>query len=253
MRFEGKTVIVTGAASGFGAAIAAQFGAEGANVVVSDINLDGARKVADTILNDGGKAIAVACDVRSGPENKAMVDAAVEAFGQLDMTINNAGLGHMSMPMHELPEDGYDLVFDTNTKSIYWSVKYAVPEMIKAGGGVIINTASIGAKRPRPNVTAYNASKGAVVTMTRGLAVELAQYKIRVNALCPVVSETGFIKTTTGLDRISNEARQFMMNEVPLRRLTEPRDVANAALFLASDDAEFLTGVCLDIDGGKGI
>ncbi|HBA41644.1 MAG TPA: short chain dehydrogenase, partial [Alphaproteobacteria bacterium] len=152
MRFEGKTVIVTGAASGFGTAIAAQFGAEGAHVVAADINLDGARKVADAIVSEGGKAIAVACDVRSGPDNKAMIDAAVEAFGQLDITINNAGLGHMSAPMHELPEEGYDLVFDTNTKSIYWSVKYAVPEMIKAGGGVIINTASLGAKRPRPNV-----------------------------------------------------------------------------------------------------
>jgi 3-oxoacyl-[acyl-carrier protein] reductase len=153
----------------------------------------------------------------------------------------------------DLAEEDYDRVFATNVKGVFLGCKYAVPVMKQRGGGVIINTASIGAVSPRPGVTAYNATKGAVVTLTRGLAVEVAPLKIRVNAVNPVAAETGFMKTALGVDQIPEELRKQLVAGVPLGRLTEPRDVAAAVLFLASDEAEFLTGVCLAVDGGRSI
>ncbi|MBV1906497.1 MAG: glucose 1-dehydrogenase [Pseudomonadales bacterium] len=252
MNFEGKSIIVTGAASGFGAATAKLFAANGAKVVASDINLIGAENTADIIGKAGGTAIAIQTDVRQSSDMENMVKLAVSEFGGLNIMVNNAGLGHKSALMHEMSEEDYDLVFNTNTKSVFWSVKYAVPEFIKAGNGVMVNVASIGAKRPRPLGVAYNASKGAVATMTRALASELARYKIRVNAVCPLASETGFFKTT-GLDTLPDALREKMIKEVPLRRLTDPIDVANSIAFLASDQASFLTGILLDVDGGKGI
>ena len=244
MRFEGKNVVVTGAGSGFGEAIATGFAREGARVVVADVNEENGRRVASAI---GGRF--VRADVSRAADVKAMIDAA----GGLDVLVNNAGFSHRTMPLWELPEDEYERVFATNVRGVYLGCKYAVPVMKGRGGGAIVNTASIGAVAPRPGITAYNATKGAVMTMTRGLAVEVAPFKIRVNAVNPVAAETGFVKGAVGLDRFPDELRKQVIATIPLGRLAEPRDVAAAVLFLASAEAEFLTGVCLPVDGGRSI
>ena len=253
MRFDGKTAIVTGAGSGFGEAIATRFAREGARVVVADVNEESGRRVASAIAGEGGTARFVRTDVSRAADVKAMVDEALSAFGGLDVLVNNAGFSHRTMPLWELPEEEYERVFATNVRGVYLGCKYAVPVMKQRGGGVIVNTASIGAVAPRPGITAYNATKGAVITMTRGLAVEVAPFKIRVNAVNPVAAETGFMKGAVGVDKLPDEFRKQLVATIPLGRLTEPRDVAAAVLFLASPDAEFLTGVCLPVDGGRSI
>src|SRR6184192_976975 len=253
MRFDGRTVIVTGAGSGFGEAIATRFAREGARVVLADVNEENGRRVAAAIAAEGGTARFVRADVSRSAEVKAMIDLALSAFGGLDVLVNNAGFSHRMMPLWELPEEEYERVFATNVRGVYLGRKFAVPVMKERGGGVIVNTASIGAVAPRPGVTAYNATKGAVVTLTRGLAGEVAQFKIRVNAVNPVAAETGFIKTALGVDTIPDELRKQFIAGIPLGRLTQPSDVATAVLFLASPEAEFLTGVCLPVDGGRSI
>jgi 3-oxoacyl-[acyl-carrier protein] reductase len=253
MRFANKVVIVTGAASGFGEAIAARFASEGAAVLLADVDEINGRRSTEKILADGGRAQFVRTDVSQSADVKHMIETAVDAFGGIDVLCNNAGFTHRSMPLTELSEDDYDAVFATNTKSVYLAAVHGVPELRKRGGGVIVNIASIGAVRPRPGVTAYNATKGAVVVLTRGLAVELAGDNIRVNAVNPVAAATNFMKGAAGPDGLSERALQAIISGIPLGRLTEPRDVASAVLFLASDDAEFLTGVCLDVDGGRSI
>ena len=252
MRFDGRTVIVTGAGSGFGEAIATRFAREGARVVLADVNEENGRRVASAIAAEGGTARFVRTDVSRSAEVKAMIDLALSAFGGLDVLVNNAGFSHRTMPLWELPEEEYERVFATNVRGVYLGCKFAVPVM-KERGGVIVNTASIGAVAPRPGVTAYNATKGAVVTLTRGLAIEVAPFKIRVNAVNPVAAETGFMKGAVGVDKLPDEVRRQLVSTIPLGRLTEPRDVAAAVLFLASSDAEFLTGVCLAVDGGRSI
>ena len=253
MRFDGKTAIVTGAGSGFGEAIATRFAREGARVVVADVNEENGRRVASAIAGEGGTARFVRTDVSRAADVKAMVDEALSAFGGLDVLVNNAGFSHRTMPLWELPEEEYERVFATNVRGVYLGCKYAVPVIKQRGGGVIVNTASIGAVAPRPGITAYNATKGAVITMTRGLALEVAPFKIRVNAVNPVAAETGFMKGAVGVDKLPDEFRKQLVATIPLGRLTEPRDVAAAVLFLASPDAEFLTGVCLPVDGGRSI
>jgi 3-oxoacyl-[acyl-carrier protein] reductase len=252
-RFEGKVAVVTGAGSGFGKAIARAFAGEGARVLVSDVNDENGRRVAAEIESEDGVARFVHADVSSAAEVRAMIDSVVSIFGGLDVLVNNAGFSHRMMGLWDLPEEEYDRVFATNVKGVFLGCKYAVPVMRQRGGGVIVNTASIGAVAPRPGVTVYNATKGAVVTLTRGLAGEVAQFGIRVNAVNPVVAETGFIKTALGVDRIPDELRKQFLTTIPLGRMTEPRDVAAAVLFLASPEAEFLTGVCLAVDGGRSI
>ena len=253
MRFQGKVAIVTGAASGFGKAIAERFAAEGAKVLVADVDESGGKAVVAGIESQGGAALFARTDVSRAADVKAMVDEAVSRFGGLDVLVNNAGFSHRSMPLEELPEAEFDRVFAVNTKGVYLGAKYAIPVLKARGGGVIVNTASIGAVAPRPNVTVYNATKGAVVTLTRGLAVELAPFKIRVNAVNPVAADTHFMKGAMGIDVLPDKVRAALVRGIPLGRLAEPRDVAAAVLFLASDDAEFLTGVCLDVDGGRSI
>lgn len=253
MRFRDKVAVVTGAASGFGEAIATRFAAEGAKVVAADIDESGGMRVVSAINQAGGEAVFVRTDVSKAADVEAMIGAAVKQYGGLDVLVNNAGFSHQMTPLWDLPEADYDRVFAVNTKGVYLGAKYGVPALRERGGGVIVNTASIGAVAPRPGVTAYNATKGAVVTMTRGLAVEVAPFHIRVNAVNPVAADTKFIKGALGIDAMPDAIRQMVIQGIPLGRLAEPRDVAAAVLFLASDDAQFLTGVCLNVDGGRSI
>ena len=252
-RFEDRTIIVTGAGSGFGEAMARRFAAEGATVLAADVNASAVERVVADITDAGGRAVARRTDVSQADAVAAMVAEARALSGRLDVLVNNAGFSHLSGPVWELEETDFDRVFATNVKGVWLGVKYATPVMIEQGGGVILNTASIGAVAPRPGVTVYNSTKGAVMTMTRGLAVELARYRIRVNALNPVAADTGFMRGALGVDELPEENRQALIRGIPLRRLTEPADVAASAAFLASDEAAFLTGVCLPIDGGRSI
>jgi 3-oxoacyl-[acyl-carrier protein] reductase len=192
-------------------------------------------------------------DVRSAAEMVNTCNAVVERFGGLDVLVNNAGFAHRVMGLWDLPEEDYERMFATNVKGVFLGCKYAIPVMRKRGGGAIVNTASIGAVSPRPGATMYNASKGAVVTLTRGLAREVAPFKIRVNAVNPVAADTAFMKTALGVDSLPGEVREQLLATIPLGRLTEPSDVATAVVFLASDEAGFLTGVCLAVDGGRSI
>ncbi len=251
-RFVGKSVVVTGAGSGFGEAIAKRFASEGAWVVVADVDEARMTRVIDEIAAAGGTARGIRTDVSKAADVQRMIAAAVANFGTLDLLINNAGFTHRSGPAWELDEEDYDRVFATNTKGVWLGVKYAVPAM-REKGGVIVNTASIGAVAPRPGVTVYNATKGAVVTMTRGLAVELARFNIRVNAVNPVAADTPFMRGALGGDHLPEQNRAALIAGIPLRRLTAPEDVAAAVTFLCSDDAAFLTGVCLPVDGGRSI
>lgn len=253
MRLQDKIAIVTGAASGFGEAISTRFAQEGASVLLADTDEAGGKRVVAAIESAGGRASFVRTDVSRSDDVKHMVETCVGQYGGFDILVNNAGFTHRSMPMTDLPEEEFDRVFAVNTKSVYLSVVHGVPVLRERGGGVIVNTASIGAVAPRPGVTAYNATKGAVITMTRGLAVELARDKIRVCAVNPVAADTPFMKGAMGTHPLPEPAKDALIKGIPLRRLTQPRDVANAVLYLASDEADFLTGVCLDVDGGRSI
>lgn len=246
MRLEGKVAIVTGGGSGFGEGIVKRFAAEGAKVVVADINGPAAERVA---AETGHGAIAVTADVSVNGDVKAMVAAAVDAFGRLDIMINNAGYTHRNGPMLEVDEATFDRVYAVNVKSIYLAAQHAVPAFRAAGGGVILNIASTAGVRPRPGLVWYNGSKGAAITLTKSMAVELAPEKIRVCALNPVAGETGMLHLFMGED--TPEKRAQFRSSIPLGRLSQPKDIANAALFLCSDEAEFLTGVCLEVDGGR--
>jgi 3-oxoacyl-[acyl-carrier protein] reductase len=249
MRLSDKVALVTGAGSGFGEGIAKRFAAEGAKVVVNDVNAQHGRRVAAEIGQAGGAAQFVHADVALGADVAAMVAATVERFGGLDILVNNAGITHPNKPMLEVSEAEFDRIYAVNVKAIYLAACAAVPVLRGRGGGVIINTASTAGLRPRPGLTWYNGSKGAVVVLTKSMALELAPDKIRVNALCPVIGETGLTAAFMGGD--SPELRQKFVASIPLGRMSTPRDLANAALFLASDEAEFLTGVCLEVDGGR--
>jgi 3-oxoacyl-[acyl-carrier protein] reductase len=250
MRLADKVAVITGAGSGFGAGIATRFAEEGARIVAADINGDSAARIVEDIRNAGGTAIAVTADVSKGDEMGKIIAAAVDEFGALDVVVNNAGTTHKNRPMLEVDEATYDRVFAVNVKSVYHSAIHAVPVFRRLGRGSFINIASTAGIRPRPGLTWYAATKGAVITMTKSMAVELAPDNIRANAINPVVSATGLLKDfLPGED--TPEIRAKFVATIPLGRMSTPRDVAAACLFLASPDAEFLTGVCLEVDGGR--
>jgi len=252
MRLENKVAVVTGAASGFGEAIARTFAREGASVVLSDINDNAGRPVADAINAAGGTATYIHADVTDADDVAGMVAEAEESYGGLDILVNNAGYPQRNQPMLDVSEEQFDRIFDVNVKSIYLAAQHGIPALKRRGGGVVLNTASTAGISPRPGLAWYNASKGAVITLTKSMAVELAPEKIRVNALCPVAAETPMLDEFLGGTR-TPEAYAKFVSTVPLGRLAVPQDIANAALFLASDEAEFLTGVCLEVDGGRTI
>lgn len=255
MRLAGKKAVVTGGASGFGRAIAQRFAEEGAQVAVIDLNADGARAVAAEIAAASGQgaAIAVTADVAKAADWSAARAACLDAFDAVDIVVNNAGYSHRNRPLLEVDEAEFRKVYDVNVLSIYHSVHAFLPHWRTRGaGGCMINVGSTAGIRPRPGLTWYNGSKGAVNLMSRSLAVELAPDKVRVNCLAPVMGATGLLETFMGLPDTPENRAKFIAT-VPLGRLSEPADMAAAATFLASDEANFVTGVVMEIDGGRTI
>ncbi len=249
MRLKDQVAIVTGGASGFGRAIAETFAAEGANVLIADLNTEAAVSVASRI---GDAAASVTTDVSRKADVERMVAAAIKQFGGLDILVNNAGTTHKNQSLMTVTEAEFDRIYAVNVKSIYLATLAAVPELEKRGGGVIINMASTAGLRPRPGLTWYNGTKGAVLTLTKSMAVELAPKKIRVNAINPVIGETGMIEQFMGLPDTPENRAKFIAG-IPLGRFSKPTDIANAALFLAEPASAFITGVALEVDGGRSI
>jgi 3-oxoacyl-[acyl-carrier protein] reductase len=246
MRLNGKVAIVTGGGSGFGAGIVRKFVAEGAQVLVADLNLEGANEVA---ASGGAAARAMRVDVSDAADVRAMMGAAEAHFGRLDILVNNAGIGHLPQPLEALPEEQFDRLFAVNMKAIYLAMREVVPRFKAQKGGVVLNMASTAGVSPRPRLAWYNASKGWVITATRASAVELAPFGIRVNALNPVAGETPLLATFMGQD--TPEMRAKFLATIPLGRFSTPEDLGNAACFLCSDEASMITGVCMEVDGGR--
>lgn len=250
MDLSNKVAVVTGGGSGFGEGIATYFAQHGATVVVADINEESAQRVAEEISAAGGNALAVQADVSRNGSMAALVEQTVQRAGGLHIFVNNAGTSHKNSSMLEVDEETFDRVFAVNVKSIYLSAIHVVPHFRKQGGGVFLNIASTAGLRPRPGLTWYNGTKGAAITITKSMAVELAPDQIRVNAINPVAGDTPLLKQfLPGED--TPEMRQKFINTIPLGRLSQPLDIARAALFLVSDEAEFITGVCMEVDGGR--
>ena len=246
-QLAGKIAIVTGAASGFGAGIARAYIAAGAKVVIADLNHDAGRALAEEL---GPDASAVACDVTNAEQVRAAVDHCVNRFGAPDIVVNNAGATHRNQPMLDVDEKTFDRIYAVNVKSLYYMAQAVVPLMRERKSGVIINVGSVAGIRPRPGLTWYNGSKGAANMLSKSMAVELAPDGIRVNAICPVMGATAMLADFMGVpDTPENRAR--FTASIPLGRLCEPRDVANAAVFLASDASDFLTGIEMPVDGGR--
>ncbi|RZL91820.1 MAG: SDR family oxidoreductase [Variovorax sp.] len=246
-QLEGKIAIVTGGAAGFGEGIVRAYVAEGAQVVIAD--LDSAK--GEALAGELGQAtVFVRCDVSSGPDVDALVQACVERFGSPEIVVNNAGTTHKNSPLMEIDEATFDRMFDVNVKSIFHMTRAVVPLMRQQRKGVMLNVGSTAGIRPRPGLTWYNGSKGAVNLLSKSLAVELGPDNIRVNAICPVMGETGLLEKFMGMpDTPENRAR--FIATIPLGRLCRASDVAAVALFLASDGAEFLTGMEVPVDGGR--
>ena len=250
MRLKDKVAIVTGAGSGFGEAIARRYAEEGAKVVVNDIVGPSAQRVADDIRAHGGDASAAAGDVSKDADVASLVQAALMTYGRLDIIVNNAGTTHRNRPMLEVDESEFDKIYAVNVKPLFLTAKHAVPYFRQEGGGCFVTIASTAGVRPRPGLTWYNGSKGAAIVTSRSMAAELGPDKIRVNVVNPVIGETGMLEKFMGMPDTPDNRRKFVAS-IPMGRLSTPLDVANAALFLASDEAAFITGTCLEVDGGR--
>jgi len=244
MRLKDKCAVVTGGASGFGKGIAAKFSAEGARVMIADWNEDAAVQTANEI-----GATAMRCDVSKGDDMAALAAAAIDAFGRIDILVNNAGVTHLPGPMETITEADFDRVMAVNCKSVFWAAQHFVPVMKTAGTGNILNVASTAGVSPRPRLNWYNASKGWMNTATKTMAVELAPDGIRVNALNPVAGETPLLKSFMGED--TPEVRARFLATIPMGRFSTPEDMGNAACYLCSDEASMITGVCMEVDGGR--
>lgn len=249
-RLNGKVAIVTGGGSGFGEAISQRFAEEGCKVVVADIDSVGGERVASYRPHS---MHFIRMDVSKEEDWERLMENTMGKFGRIDICVNNAGTTYKNKPSMEVTEDEFDKVFNVNVRSIFHSSRHFIPNLINQGdGGSMINIASIGATRPRPGLVWYNASKAAVANATKGLAAEYGPKNIRINSVCPLLSGTGLFESFVGVPYNEENVKNFLFN-VPLGRLTQPSDVANYCLFLASDEAKFITGTCLEVDGGRGI
>lgn len=246
MRLEGKTAIVTGGASGFGAGIAQKFLNEGARVAIVDINGDAAVEFAKSL---GGDTIAIEANVGSNDSVEQMAQSVIKQFGRLDILVNNAGITHLPTPLEDVSEDDFDRVFNVNMKSVYLTAKHLIPHMKQNQSGAVLNVASTAGVSPRPNLNWYNCSKGWMITATKTMAVELASSGIRVNAINPVAGETPLLKSFMGED--TPEIRAKFISTIPIGRFSTPEDMGNAACFLCSDEASMITGVAMEVDGGR--
>ena len=252
MRLQNKIALITGAGSGIGRASALLFAREGARIAVADIDEKGGRQTVAAVESAGGEAIFIPADVSKAEDIQQMIQTTVKALGRIDVLYNNAGIGTPFVSLEETEESMWDRVMAINLKSVFLACKAVAPVMRAQGGGAIINTASISGVRPRPGLCAYATSKGAVIVLTKSVAMELAPYKIRVNCINPVVTDTAFLTKTIDPDKMEG-AKKGMLTTIPLGRMGEPDDMAYAALYLASDEASLVTGISLDVDGGRGV
>lgn len=246
MRLKGRTAIVTGGASGFGEGIVRRFVAEGARVAIVDLNGAAAEALATELGDD---VIAIAADVSADADVARLTRRTQERLGAIEVLVNNAGVGHTPQPLDALSDAEFDRIWAVNVKSVYLTARHIVPAMKAAGRGTILNVASTGGVSPRPNLTWYNASKGWMITATRAMAVELAPFGVRVNAINPVAGDTPLLKTFMGED--TPEIRAKFLASIPLGRFSTPADMGAAAAFLCSDDAAMVTGVAMEVDGGR--
>ncbi len=251
MKLKNKVAIVTGGASGFGKGIVKKFINEGAKVLVADLNYEAAQELSKDCDNEN--IVPLKIDVSKKDDVKTMFQKIIESFGKLDILVQNAAIGMKPTPLVDTTEELFEKIFNINVKSVFLGAKYSIPLFKKQGsGGVILNIISTAAIRPRPGLTVYNSSKGALIPMTKALALETADYNVRVNGLCPVAGETPMLKEFLGDDDPKSSHKKFI-STVPLGRLAEPEDIANASLFLCSEESKFITGVMLEVDGGRTI
>ena len=255
MKLQGLVAVITGAGSGIGRASALAFAEEGACVLAADLNPASADETAEQVRAAGGNADTAQVDVTNGEQVEAMVQRAVDRFGRIDVLFNNAGLPQAFTPFEESTDALFDRIMDVNVRGVFYGCRAAIPRMKAQGGGVILNTASTAGIRPRPGLAVYNASKAAVITLTKTLAVELAPHRIRVVSICPVATDTPMLPSFIGVERGADEAegRRRFISTIPWGRLNRPEDIARAAVFLASSDAEMVTGTAFEVDGGRDV
>jgi 3-oxoacyl-[acyl-carrier protein] reductase len=251
MKLEDRIAVVTGGGSGIGQAAALLFGREGARVAVVDLREDAAKATAERIEQAGGQALAIRADVARPADSEAVVGQTVARWGRLDVYFANAGVPQWPTPVEDVEESAFDQIMAVNVKGVFLAAKYALRVMKRQRGGVFLVTASTSAIRPRPGVQCYSASKGAVVSLAKSLALEAAPFGVRVVAIAPVATETPMLPTFMGKTRVDDEGMARYRATVPLGRLNQPEDIARAALFLASDDAAMITGSCVEVDGGR--